>query len=606
MRISNVVMVVMAIAVAWPALASDIVPPKVVTMTPTGIGVADASYNYTATDLTIGTLSLDRFYRMTPGTAQDPDAMFNGLRTSNNFDIFVTPSYVPQSGDYPYVTPPHPAPIVHLGAATSGTYRQTGFSAPITIIPNSAEADQGTLQWVSGAYVYTDQSGTIYTFNPSVTVVGSQGGVYATNSQRIATITYPEGRVRSFSYNSSGQLKLVTDSSGYAIVFDWTGTGSSATMAAACGFDLAQNYVTASATCTGATLKVSYGYTGNLLTSFVDVLGQTTTYSYAGGGFISTYLACITPPGYSSCKISNNYTDGNTLVQTLADGSVWRVHAANIFQQTDDYVPSDGDNFGGVTDPLGKGASYYFTGTTPYTATDANGMTTSYRYTGSLKYDSTAPATAAGSILTEVDLPEGNKYLAENYGPYKTISKQTWRSKTPSTDPDVVQQFGYNCTGGILTPACTKPTSRTDARGNVTNYDYYSWGGIKSEMQPAPTTGAARPLKLYDYLQKFAYIKNSAGTLVASSTPIWVSNTETVCQTVAGSSTAACDAGAPITVTTYEYGANGTADNLLVRGKVVTTNTPSGAPTLRTCYGYDAQSNKIWETSPRAGLVSCS
>ncbi|MBX3564034.1 MAG: RHS repeat protein [Sphingomonas sp.] len=59
------------------------------------------------------------------------------------------------------------------------------------------------------------------------------------------------------------------------------------------------------------------------------------------------------------------------------------------------------------------------------------------------------------------------------------------------------------------------------------------------------------------YVQKSAYIKNSGGTLVSTGLPIWLPDTETLCQTYAGSSTATCDTGAPITVTSYEYDANG-------------------------------------------------
>ncbi len=120
-------------------------------------------------------------------------------------------------------------------------------------------------------------------------------------------------------------------------------------------------------------------------------------------------------------------------------------------------------------------------------------------------------------------------------------------------------------------------------------------------MQPSPSSGAARPLKLVTYTQKYAYVKNSGGTLSPAAAPAWLPDTETQCQTYAGSSTATCDTAAPITVTTYEYGANGAADNLLVRGKVVS----SGGVSLRTCYGYDREGNRIWETSPRAGLGSC-
>ncbi|MFA6113955.1 MAG: hypothetical protein WC729_08175 [Sphingomonas sp.] len=585
-----------ALAGLWSSAAiADVIPPKVMTMTPTGISISDASYNYNVTDLSIGTLTLERFYHMSPGTALDPDAMFNGMRTSNNFDIFVTPNYVPATG-LPFNIPAHSRPIVHMGSAASGVYRQTNFTTTPTVIPNSGEAENGVLQFVSAStYIYTDQSGTVYTFNPAVPVVGVNAGVYSSRAQRIGTIAYPDGRVRSFSYNASGQLKMVADSTGYAIVFDYGSTSSSdMKITAACGFDLSQNYVTASSTCSGATLKVAYGYTGNLLTSVVDVTGQTTSYAYSSA-YVSTYLSCITPPGYSTCKVANNYPNGQTLVQTHADGSVWTVYWGSVFQQDEDFIPSDGDNQTNLVDPAGKTSTFYFTGSTPYTATDAVGNTTSYRYTGAIQYDSMAPATAAGSILTEVTLPEGNKYLAENYGPYTTISKQTFQAKPGSGLADTVVLISYSCPGGTLTPTCTKPITKTDAKGNVTNLDYYAWGGIKSEMQPAPTAGAARPLKLSTYVQKYPYIKNSGGSLVAGPNQLWVPDTETLCQTVAGSNTPTCDSGAPITVTTFEYGANGTADNLLVRGKVVT----SGGVSLRTCFGYDAQSNKIWETSPR-------
>jgi YD repeat-containing protein len=104
------------------------------------------------------------------------------------------------------------------------------------------------------------------------------------------------------------------------------------------------------------------------------------------------------------------------------------------------------------------------------------------------------------------------------------------------------------------------------------------------------------------YTQRYAYIKNSGGTLVAAASPIWVKSTETECQTVTGSSPAAvCDGAAPQKTTTYEYGATGTGQSLLVKGMVVTADSTS----LRTCYGYDQWGNKISETTPRAGLASC-
>src|SRR3546814_1901077 len=75
-------------------------------------------------------------------------------------------------------------------------------------------------------------------------------------------------------------------------------------------------------------------------------------------------------------------------------------------------------------------------------------------------------------------------------------------------------------------------------------------------MKPAPTSGAARPLTVHTYVQKYAYIKNSGGSLVAASAPVWLPATMTECQTAAGSSSPVCDSGAPQRLTTYQYGAN--------------------------------------------------
>ena len=111
----------------------------------------------------------------------------------------------------------------------------------------------------------------------------------------------------------------------------------------------------------------------------------------------------------------------------------------------------------------------------------------------------------------------------------------------------------------------------------------------------------ARPLKLTTYVQRYAWIKNSAGTLVQAATPVWVVATETQCQTAPNSNTPSCDAGKLQTLTTYEYGASGTGESLLVKGVAVS----SGGVTLRSCYTYDALSRRVSETKPNANLGVC-
>lgn len=564
--------------ISAPAFA-QIVPPKIYSVTPTGVNLSDTSFTYSVTDLSIGTLKLERFH--IGSYLNDPNTLFFGTQTTNNFDIYVGKT---TRGAGRYIA------TVHLGASSGGTY-EVGSSSHIAA---NMDSEIGSLTVVNGNYVYTDRSGAVYTFTSSVSVNGALG---LAASQRVSSIAFPDGRVQSFSYDGGNRLKLVSDSSGYAIVFDY---GSNGRISAACGFNLALTYVTAVTTCSGAALKTSYGYTGNALTSVVDVMEQTTTYEWNGG------LSCIRPAGFANCKISNSYFDNKVISQTLVDGNTW-TFASNVEPGliTDEgaNIDSNGQINSSATDPNGKSFGGTFTRSNPYTFIDANGRTTSYRYTGADYYYENDPPggpLSEGSFLIEATYPEGNKYLAVYGGPYRAISQETLVAKPGSGLADLVKQYGYNFSGTRQNQS--KPVWIRDPKGNQTDFSYASWGGMLWEMQPAPGAGAARPLKLYTYVQKYAWVKNAAGAMAPSGGPIWVPSTETVCQTYAGSSSASCDPAAPLMVTTYEYGADGTADNLLVRGKVVTADGVS----LRTCYGYDQWGNRIFETQPRAGLASCS
>ena len=571
---------------AVPATA-QIVPPKIYSTTPTGVNLADTAFTYSETDIAIGPLKLERFY--IGSYLNDPSSLFFGTHTSSNFDIYVGRTVK---------SPGRSILTVHLGASSGGSY-ETGS---VTQIAANMDAEVGTLVLSGSNYVYTDTAGTEYTFSSSVPV---SGGVGLPSSQRVSRIVFPDGRVQTFSYNGSNQLRLVSDSSGYALVFDW---GANGRISAACGFNLSRTYVTSSTTCAGASLKTSYGYSGSLLTSVSDVQSNTTSYGWQTGW---TQINCVTPPGYSGCKVANTIFDGKVIGQTLADGTVW-TYSSNVEPGviTDEgaNIDSDGQISSGALDPSGNGFGGTFTRSNPYSFTDGNGQTTQYRYKGADYYfDNDPPGgpLSEGSFLVEATYPEGNKYLAEYNGPYRALSKETLVAKPGSGLPNLVKQYGYYFLGApytITRQNQTKPAMIVDANGNQTDFTYATHGGVTSEMQPAPVAGAARPLKLYTYVQGYAYVKNSGGALVAAASPVWLPATETLCQTSAGSSTASCDPAAPITVTSYEYGASGTADNLLLRGLVVT----SAGVSLRTCYGYDEYGNKIFETKPRAGLASCS
>lgn len=573
-------------AMALPACAQDVVPPDVMTVSPTGINLSDGSFVFSQTDLKIGSLSLERFYQY---ALHDADTMPFGLHMGNNFDIYFR--------EHEYTTPKNPTTttyyrgIVHMGQSASSTYDIAFNVTPVFISPFTDDAYEGILERPSSAYIYTDQNGTVYTFNPAVPVNGAAG-----ITQRVATIAYANGRTLNFVYDAGNHLRTVTSNDGYAIAFDYSGD----TVAAACGFDLSQTYVSSATTCSGAALKTSYAYTSGSMTSSTDVLGQTTTYTGA--------ITCIKPPGYATCKVANTYVNaiggGNRVSQqVMADGSVWQFSGGDPSIKDPDYGSDDGSNFATMLNPDGKYTSFSFTKSSPYSVTDANGKTTQYRFSGGALYQPNAGGLTQGRMLMQAILPEGNEfdatYASSNFN---LPLSRTWKAKPGSGLADRTESFTYpSCASPNTRQNCVHPLTYTDPKGAVTNYVYTSYGSIQSEMKPAPSSGAARPLKLYTYVQKFAYVKNSGGALAAAATPIWMLSTETTCQTAAGSNTPACDAAAPRLQTTYQYGADGTADNLLVRGTEV-KDLATGVKRL-TCFKYDTLGRKISETSPRGTSV---
>ena len=568
------------------------------TLSPTGVNLSDGSFIYNQTDLKIGSLSLERF--ATGGPLHDDYIMPFGYHSGNNFDIYVkereTTSKYPPRRVY--------RGIVHIGNSAVATYDLVFAVSPTFISPNNDDAFSGILEQSGGVYIFTDQAGTVYTFD------GASNGL-----QNIANIVYANGRKLTFTSNASNHTRLITSSDGYAIVLQYSGSFISG----ACGFDLAQTYVSSATTCTGATLKTSYAYTNNALTSSTDVLGATTTYTYtpydaaaSSATTSSESLVCVKPPGYSTCKVSNTYASSGTpggglrvSQQTLADGSVWNFGGGNPNVREPDYQEEDGTTSAWMTNPEGKSTAFTFTKSSPYAISDANGKTSQYRFSGGAQYDSGAPPTSQGKLLMQATLPEGNEYDATySSANFNLPSSRTWKAKPGSGLANRSETFNYpSCASPNTRQNCAHPTAIIDAKGYQTDYVYTSYGSIQSEMQPAPSSGAARPLKLYTYVQKYAYIKNSGGALVPVATPIWMLATETICQTAAGSSTPSCDAAAPRLQTTYQYGADGTADNLLVRG-VEAKDLVTGTKRL-TCFKYDTLGRKISETSPR-GTASIS
>jgi hypothetical protein len=184
------------------------------------------------------------------------------------------------------------------------------------------------------------------------------------------------------------------------------------------------------------------------------------------------------------------------------------------------------------------------------------------------------------------------------------VSEARAVAKPGSSLSDLVVTATYPSSGVAL----WKPATVTDANGNTTSYTYdTTHGGVLSEVQPA--VGGVSPAKKYGYTQRNAWLKNSGGTYTVAASGIYLLTEERTCRTSAlNLGTGACGAGtSDLIITEYDYGPNSGPNNLLLRGMIVTAydGATSSIISLRTCYGYDAQGNRIFTTTPRAGLTVC-
>jgi YD repeat-containing protein len=558
-RLATLVALGISLIITSRAYCQALTPPRQYSISPTNVNLLDSTYATTIEEISIGNLKLERSYL---GGRETSSQLF-GSGWTHNYDIRVLSHY--GNGSNPTLS-------VVIG--------RTKYVFGGTATSNAPQTDEygTTLTQVSGAYVFTDRDGTVYRF--------------AAGANADATITAPDGAVTTITYVSS-KPKLVRSNRGYAIVFDY---GSNGAVSAACGFNLTNTVVTTSTTCASATLKTTYAYVVgfggfNNLVGATNVLGDTAHYAYTTsvGG-----ITCLTDPGTTACKVTNTYQPGQYHVtqQTMGDGTVWQFGCSCSFDGRDDSADPLPDDSSGWTDPSGHGMSFDYHGGIMVDYVDNNGQ---LYLTGSI-----------GRYPTFVKLPETNS-VAFGYTDRMMPNAVVFHAKSGSGLADIAtsKTFPSSCSNPVT---CNEPTSATDANGNVATYTYDSaHGGVLTETSPANSAGVSAVVR-HAYAQKYAYIKNSGGTYSAASAPIWLRTEDRSCNTTATVSGTCAGGSIDEVVTAYDYGPASGPNNLLLRGKAVTAWDPvtSSYLTLRTCYTYDWMGNKISETSPRAGLASCS
>jgi YD repeat-containing protein len=633
------------------------VPADQFVMAAGGVDLRSGRYVYSNVDLAIGgvgqpsSLTLLRTMADTVTNHYNPFGNF-----SSNWEMMIT--VVPYD-------------VNSVGSATGfrAEVRTGGRALTFDSLPGQGYAfksggDDATLSYTGGTqdgastvYTYTASDGTIAVFRPLGASDCATGGACA----YVSKLTEPDGTVFTFSYSSTGdfsrnqvRLASVVSSRGFGLVLEGTASsvpGYGSRITKACVVNLTQTTKPASGMCPATAPSTSYAYDAanpQRLASMTDVAGKVWSFGYED--LSSGYNMKFYKPGQSTPWLINTLAptadedwQNQDVVnfQTFADG---RTYAYFYGSNPSDAGPW-GIAGGGYVDNLGVGRSAPFgfpikpgTGpgspcnirpcspvtmtsivyqqtAGPVSLSDELGRTTILNYCNQQALIDLPAAEHNRCIVEQLQWftdPEGIKTMLTYSG--RNVTQVRRIAKPGSGLADIVTSAAYGCVGAKCS---SKPTSQTDAKGNVTTYTYDpAHGGMLTMTLPAAAVNGIgtpiAPVKRYGYTLRRAWVSNGSGGYVQNTDGVYLLTSEKTCRTTATNIAADSCAGgaADEVVTIYDYGPDSGPNNLLLRGTTVTAYAPnaSGAPvstTLRSCFGYDSLGNKISETKPRAGLTVC-
>lgn len=526
----------------------------------------------------------------------------------------------------------------------SGTY--SSYDAASTFVDNVS---------VNGTCTWTQRDGTqiiYYGYHVSGTPVCQSNNIYQ--------VVHPDGRIATYYYyalntqapNPSPLLSIATNR-GYLLKYNYSGTptfgGETSVTAinrafetcdpAAISCSLANSWPTATLTFQNKPMSVSDGFSslGPNYNPYLHYLFTLQDAAHRQHIFeLDSYWRVISyqPPqattpvySYTLCTLMSD----NTTLTHCFGLSTWNLNLPSDFQ-TYSLSPLLWDAVNNVT-RIGNVWNYLSSATQgTMTPPDPTQTPSEWSHSGSsplgvswAAYGNATPGTEYSfGPIDEVDVYDGTVYHYE-----RDISNNLF---TVRTKAGILTQEGYDVRANlqnsqknpiagsglapivqsaIYPPTCTnavtcnRPTSAQDANGNQYSFTYDpAHGGVLTVTGPA--VNGVQPQARKTYIQRFAWYYNSAGTMTRETHPIWLLATESSCISgawVSGASTLGSECALPNDEldTVYDYGPDSGPNNLRLLGMTVT----SGGVTLRTCYGYDSQGNKIWETSPNANLASC-
>ena len=453
----------------------------------------------------------------------------------------------------------------------------------------TSDQGNGATLTLAGDYTYTSADGTVAVFAPA-------NGEYermAANMGWVRYIVKPDGTRLDYSYLArdycpqaptggscavplarSVRLQSLTNNFGYQLKFAYASNTLTDVsqldawnrLASVRGINNAVEYCDPAAdSCALTNAWPSVTYAGNDVTH-----SGGTTKSFSFGSTISYRRAGATTP---------------SLTATVnAAGRVTSVTNEGVTHNYN-WVDSGNTRTLTVTSPLSATrtiASDIATSLVQSVA-DALGRTTSYQYDTQTR-------------LTRATSPEGN-YTQYSYDARGNAVSITNVAKPGSGLANIVTSAAYaaSCTNVKI---CNKPTSTTDAKGNVTDYSYdATHGGILSVTAPAATAGGIRPQSRTSYTAMQARVRVSGGA-IGLAAPVTLPTATSTCQT-----TASCAGAADEVKTTIGYGPQsaGVVNNLLP--VTVSSGAGDNSLTATATFAYDSIGNRVSVDGPLPGTA---
>ncbi|WP_426042105.1 RHS repeat-associated core domain-containing protein, partial [Brevundimonas sp. TWP2-3-4b1] len=465
----------------------------------------------------------------------------------------------------------------------------------------------GTLTEASGTWTYTAPDGTIGTYQGTSRVV--VGGALV-DQTKIVSIAKPTGEIVTFTY-ASGGLQSVSNNLGYQIHFDYISSVLSKVTALNNAVDPCDP---AAASCTYSVAWPSLTFTTSGVEQQVtDALNRTTRVIFDSTTPTTAKIVGMARPTRTS-GASVTYT--NIFVPPLG----WRVTAASDGVGTWTYgyegwpcpptgpCPPPTENYDldtTITDPNAGTTVYNFRW--DYQGEFSNGQVLSSLASVTNQLGQTTGLGFDGSGFVGATYPEGNGVRITRSYVTSAVETITESAKPGSGIADAVTTFNYQDCRLTTAILCRRPTSVSDARGNVTTYTYDAAGNVLTETSPVPTSGAVQPQTRSVYQQQNAWYKQGGSSSITQNTsPVWLRVEQSQCATLpgqVGSTPALCDGTADEILSTigYQAGGSGAASNLLP----VTLSSGAGDASLTatTTTAYDATSNVLSVNGPLAGTA---